>query len=86
MTVHDLPKVDATLNAISTFLIILGWIMIRTEHKRAHALCMVSAIVASALFLGCCYYYHYYYYYYYYFYYFYYYYYYYYYYSYYYYY
>ena len=58
MTVHDLPKVDATLNGISTLLIILGWVMIRTHRKRVHALCMVSAIAASALFLGCYLYYH----------------------------
>jgi uncharacterized membrane protein YozB (DUF420 family) len=58
MTVHQLPGVNATLNGISTLLIILGWIMIKCHHKRAHALCMLSAIVASALFLGCYLYYH----------------------------
>jgi putative membrane protein len=58
MNVHDLPRIDATLNGISTLLIIVGWIMIKTEHKRAHALCMASAIVASALFLVCYLYYH----------------------------
>ena len=59
MTVHDLPKVDATLNGISTLLILLGWIMIQTHRKVAHAFCMVSAIVASGAFLGCYLYYHY---------------------------
>ena len=53
MRVIDLPRVDATLNGISTVLILAGWVMIRMHHKRAHALCMISAIIASSLFLGC---------------------------------
>ena len=58
MKVTDLPSVNATLNGISTLLIITGWIMIRSERKRAHALCMLGAILTSALFLGCYLYYH----------------------------
>jgi len=58
MNVVDLPPVDASLNGISTLMIITGWFMIRNEHKRAHALCMVSAIAASSLFLACYLYYH----------------------------
>ena len=53
MKVADLPAVNATLNGISTILILTGLAMIRQEHKRAHALCMISAITTSALFLGC---------------------------------
>jgi hypothetical protein len=59
MTVHQLPALNATLNSISTLLIITGWIMIRTHRKVAHASCMLGAIVASAAFLGCYLYYHY---------------------------
>ena len=58
MKVTDLPALNAILNGISTLLIITGWIMIRTQRKQAHALCMISAIIASALFLGCYLYYH----------------------------
>ncbi|MEI6081457.1 MAG: DUF420 domain-containing protein [Verrucomicrobiota bacterium] len=58
MTVHQLPAVNASLNGISTLLIITGWIMIRNEHKRAHAACMLGAIVTSAAFLACYLYYH----------------------------
>ena len=58
MKVTDLPTVNATLNGISTLLIITGWIMIKSEHKRSHALCMLGAILTSALFLGCYLYYH----------------------------
>jgi len=53
MNVADLPAVNASLNAISTILILTGLAMIRQEHKRAHALCMISAIITSSLFLGC---------------------------------
>ena len=58
MKVTDLPAVNATLNGISTLLIITGWIMIKSERKRSHALCMLGAILTSALFLGCYLYYH----------------------------
>ena len=53
MNVNDLPAVNATLNALSTLFILAGWVMIRTERKVAHALCMASAIVTSAAFLAC---------------------------------
>jgi uncharacterized membrane protein YozB (DUF420 family) len=53
MNVNDLPAVNATLNALSTLFILAGWVMIRIERKIAHALCMVSALVTSAAFLGC---------------------------------
>jgi uncharacterized membrane protein YozB (DUF420 family) len=54
MNVSDLPAINASLNGISALLILLGVAMIRQEHKRAHALCMISAIITSTLFL-CCY-------------------------------
>jgi uncharacterized membrane protein YozB (DUF420 family) len=53
MNVNELPAVNATLNALSTLFILAGWVMIRTERKVAHALCMVSALVTSAAFLAC---------------------------------
>jgi uncharacterized membrane protein YozB (DUF420 family) len=53
MKATDLPAINATLNAISTLLIITGVAMIRQEHKRAHALCMTGAMITSALFLAC---------------------------------
>jgi putative membrane protein len=58
MKVTDLPAVNATLNGISTLLIITGWIMIKSERKCFHALCMLGAILTSAFFLGCYLYYH----------------------------
>ena len=53
MNANDLPAVNATLNGISALLLIGGFVMIKREHKHAHALCMAAAIVTSALFLFC---------------------------------
>jgi uncharacterized membrane protein YozB (DUF420 family) len=53
MNVNDLPAVNATLNSLSTLLILTGWFMIRTERKVAHAACMIGAILTSAAFLAC---------------------------------
>lgn len=53
MTVADLPAVNATLNSICTLLLLAGWWFIRHERKAQHIACMVSALVVSAVFLGC---------------------------------
>lgn len=53
MNVNDLPAVNASLNGLSTLLILTGWAMIRTERKVAHAACMAAAILTSAAFLAC---------------------------------
>lgn len=53
MKTTDLPAINATLNGISALLILAGVVMIKREHKQAHALCMAGAIVTSALFLLC---------------------------------
>lgn len=59
MKVTDLPALNATLNGISTLLILTGFTMIKREHKQAHALCMAGAIITSSLFLLSYLYYHY---------------------------
>jgi uncharacterized membrane protein YozB (DUF420 family) len=53
MNANGLPVVNATLNALSTLFILMGWGLIRAERKVAHACCMGAAIVTSAAFLGC---------------------------------
>ena len=53
MTVQDLPDVNATLNAIATCFIVSGIILIKKGNKRAHALCMITALIISAAFLTC---------------------------------
>ena len=53
MTVHDLPAVNASLNAISGILLIAGYILILNGRREQHRLCMLAAFVTSALFLTC---------------------------------
>lgn len=53
MTAHDLPPVNATLNALSTVFIVLGLVSIKSDRKQAHIAAMVAALVTSTLFLGC---------------------------------
>lgn len=49
-----LPKVNASLNGLSTLLLIVGLGLIRARYQRGHIVCMAAALVVSALFL-CCY-------------------------------
>lgn len=53
MKVADLPALNATLNGLSTLLILAGLFFIKQEQKRAHAFCMAGAILTSSLFLLC---------------------------------
>ena len=53
MTVHDLPAVNATLNAISGVLLLIGYFLIRARRIELHRRFMIAAFVASALFLVC---------------------------------
>lgn len=51
MSVTDLPALNATLNGISTILLITGWILIKRGERQKHRACMIAALVMSALFL-----------------------------------
>jgi putative membrane protein len=53
MNIFDLPPVNATLNGLSTCLIAAGWSAIRSDRKRAHIACMITALVCSTAFLSC---------------------------------
>lgn len=53
MTVHDLPAVDASLNALSTVFICLGWWFISRERKTPHIAMMICALTTSTAFLTC---------------------------------
>ena len=53
MTVHSLPAINATLNAISTVLLVTGYGLIRGRHVAMHKRCMIAACVTSTLFLAC---------------------------------
>jgi uncharacterized membrane protein YozB (DUF420 family) len=53
VTVHSLPAVNATLNAISTVLLVTGYLLIRGRHITMHRRCMIAACATSTLFLAC---------------------------------
>jgi uncharacterized membrane protein YozB (DUF420 family) len=53
MTVHDLPAVNATLNAISGVLLLIGFWLIRSGDRGRHRVLMLAAFGTSALFLVC---------------------------------
>jgi putative membrane protein len=48
----SLPALNASLNAASTVLLLLGYSFIRRGKVLAHKACMMSAFVCSAVFLG----------------------------------
>ena len=47
-----LPAVNASLNAISTVFLLIGWRFIRNGDRARHRLCMFGALTTSALFLA----------------------------------
>ena len=49
--VRRLPLVNASLNGTCTFLLLVGWGLIRGGNVRGHATVMVLAVVTSAVFL-----------------------------------
>jgi len=51
MTVTDLPALNATLNAISTVLLLTGYVFIRRGQRQKHKACMLAAVGMSVLFL-----------------------------------
>jgi len=53
VTVHDLPAVNASLNALSGLLLLVGYALIRARRVDLHRKVMISAFVASSLFLVC---------------------------------
>ena len=53
MDVHALPGVNATLNAISTVLLIVAYVLIRARRIEQHRRVMLAAFATSSLFLVC---------------------------------
>jgi putative membrane protein len=51
MTVHDLPAVNATLNALSGILLVVGFLLIRSGRRDQHRAVMLAAFATSAVFL-----------------------------------
>jgi len=53
VTVHDLPAVNAALNALSGILLVAGYSFIRAHRVESHRRCMIAAFITSSLFLAC---------------------------------
>ena len=51
MSLHDLPAVNASLNALSGLLLLTGYALIRSGRRDQHRAVMIAAFVSSALFL-----------------------------------
>jgi putative membrane protein len=54
ISIHDLPAVNATLNATAAILLVWGYILIRRRSIAAHRRVMLAAFATSSVFL-CCY-------------------------------
>lgn len=52
MTVSDLPALNAALNATSSVLLVIGYVLVRRRRLRAHRAVMLSAFGVSVLFLA----------------------------------
>ena len=51
MTVHDLPAINASLNALAGILLLIGYVLIRARRIDQHRQCMIAAFATSSLFL-----------------------------------
>ena len=51
MDVQDLPTINASLNLITTFLLVLGYINVKKGKRGVHKKFMISALISSAMFL-----------------------------------
>ena len=51
MSVHDLPAVNATLNGVAGILLLIGFLLIRSQNITLHRRFMIGAFITSALFL-----------------------------------
>ena len=52
ISVSSLPAINATLNGISTILLIAAFVLIKRQRYRAHAVVMIAALLSSTLFLA----------------------------------
>jgi len=52
MSISDLPHLNASLNALSSLFLLIGYVMIRRGRQVAHRKCMVAAFATSVVFLA----------------------------------
>src|SRR5215216_5162386 len=53
LSVHDLPAVNASLNALSGVLLVAAYLLIRNRQIERHRQVMLAAFATSSLFLVC---------------------------------
>ena len=53
MNIHTLPAVNASLNALSGVLLVIGYALMRARRIHLHRRVMIAAFVTSSLFLVC---------------------------------
>ena len=53
MSIHNLPAINATLNAISGVLLVIAYALIRARRIEQHRAVMIAAFATSSLFLVC---------------------------------
>ena len=53
VTVHDLPAVNASLNALSGVLLVIAFALIKARRIEQHRRVMIAAFSTSSLFLVC---------------------------------
>ena len=53
ISIHDLPAVNAFLNATAAVLLVSGYLLIRRRQVQRHKRVMIAAFVTSILFLTC---------------------------------
>lgn len=52
MEIADLPALNASLNAVATVFLIIGYLCIRAGRRTLHRNCMLAALTTSAVFLA----------------------------------
>ena len=53
MPLTSFPALNASLNATTALLLVLGWFLIKSGRREAHRWSMVAAFLCSAVFLAC---------------------------------
>ena len=51
MSIHDLPALNATLNAVCALLLATGYVLVRRRRLEAHRRVMLAALACSTVFL-----------------------------------
>jgi uncharacterized membrane protein YozB (DUF420 family) len=53
LTIHSLPAINASLNALSGVLLVIGYGLMRARRIEQHRRFMIAAFITSSLFLVC---------------------------------